>query len=361
MRGNIRIKDREIRWMTTFPGSIGFKCEKCGYCCTATDVHISKQDIIRVGEKADKGFIEPSQTGFRIKGTKNNRCMFLNEENICKIYENRPFVCRQYPFKVIFVGDTAYIDTLFSCKSIIKNKNIIRKIKNKKSEKEKDFYEELIKNSSNEKFFDIKKELDEIESKLNKKRWKNNIHELRYVSDLLELYRAISPEEKIDFEFFVGKFFGLFKDQLKKESVYMVLDLDTDEFYSISADDDNILINNKKIIKLKNRKKFNRDSKDIIINYLENYLNRKTTVVDLYFAVEYLKKENKNIEIYELQREILKRILLLMEFFILIISEYNSHREITKKDALETIFAIDSTIFTPMGAILPGLGKGFFD
>ena len=380
MRGILKINNERIAWQTT--ADVNFECEKCGYCCTATNVHLFKQDIERIQNKGHRDFYEPSQSGYRIKGSKTKKCIFLGEDNRCKIYEIRPFVCREYPFKIIFLNrNTAYIDILCSCKSIIKNnKNNIANnhIKNKKTNKK--FYEDIAKLSFsiNETFFDIKKEIDEIELKLNKGRWKNNVGELVYLDDLLDLYKTLSPEEKIDFKFFIKKFFNLFRSQIERETVYRVLDLDKDEFYIIANDKDNILImnknnediitknnknTNKKIIKLNSikRKKFNRESQKIIIGYLKNYWDRKTTVMDFYFALENLKMEHKKVEVDELQREVLKRISLLLQFFILLISEYNNHKKVTKKDALETIFALDSTLFTPMETILPGLGKRFFD
>lgn len=373
MDGRVTINGEKINWQTTFNGSLYFECEKCGYCCTATNVHLFKQDIEQIAELGYSGFYEPSQAGFRIKGTRTKKCLFLDSNNKCKIYENRPFVCREYPFKVVFLNkSTAFIDCLFSCKSIIKSYNreitgCNKTIKDQGRKIQQNALNQLVKDSVqlSERFFDLREEISRTEAELNKKRWESNISELGYLYDLLDLYKSLSPGEAVDFNFFIEKFFAMFKSQIQKEAAYRALELNTDEFYMITYHKNNVMViskNKKEIMDIKsiNRKKFSRGAKDALISYLRHYWDRKATVMDFYFAMKELREKNTGLEASELQREVLKRILLLFQFFILVISEKNNNSEVKRGDVLEAIFCLDSTIFTPMGAILPGIEKRFF-
>lgn len=356
-KGEITVDGNKIRWQTTFSRDIKFKCLQCSYCCIAANVSLFNSDIERIGKRVKTKFYEPCPGGHRIAGSNLKECMFNQNPN-CSIYDSRPVVCREYPFKVTFISrDKAYVDLLYGCECVAK-----REFDNKNNVD----FNELVKNRYiNQKAgFDLVKNLDEIEKDINKKRWKNNINELNYLTDLLDLFAVFAPEEKADFQFFTRKFFYMYKEHLKRVAPYKSVDLENGRLYSIKVKGNNIQID-KKVIEIKKlqRKKLTQEAKCLLTDYLGNLWSRKTTLFDFCYALNYLHKEGVNITIHELQREAAKRLCLLLEFFLLIISEKNNNEQITERDAGETILALDSSIFTPMQSIIPGVMKNrkFFE
>lgn len=91
---------------------IGFKCTLCGKCCTKEfndHVFLLTEDL----KKAKKSYAEqivPAPyfeicdnngnfyvSGYALKSKNNGDCIFL-ENNRCKIYNDRFFICRVYPY-----------------------------------------------------------------------------------------------------------------------------------------------------------------------------------------------------------------------------------------------------------------------
>jgi len=94
----------------------GFRCMMCGDCCrektpdsnliliSAAEV----SDIISATGMKWNEVADPYPDFFDVgecKVTfawclkrKNGQCLFLNENNRCSIYKNRPWICRTYPF-----------------------------------------------------------------------------------------------------------------------------------------------------------------------------------------------------------------------------------------------------------------------
>jgi Fe-S-cluster containining protein len=96
--------------------NIGFQCQRCGECCRNTGresnlVMVGPPEIRRIcGATAHAWqevaepypeFIEDGQGsrytfGWCLKRT-SDRCMFL-EQGRCAVYDQRPWICRTYPF-----------------------------------------------------------------------------------------------------------------------------------------------------------------------------------------------------------------------------------------------------------------------
>ncbi|MBN2734941.1 MAG: YkgJ family cysteine cluster protein [Methanomicrobiaceae archaeon] len=94
----------------------GFQCKMCGECCTNQSedsnlVLVSAQEIRAVIEATGMEWddiAEPYPETFTEKGCictfawclrrKDRQCIFLDEKNKCRIYQNRPWICRTYPF-----------------------------------------------------------------------------------------------------------------------------------------------------------------------------------------------------------------------------------------------------------------------
>jgi uncharacterized protein len=96
-------------------------CLNCANCCKTTSPIFYQTDI----ERASKALkIKPGQfveTYLRVDEDKDfvlksAPCPFLDQENYCRIYEDRPKACREYPHtnrkKMIQVLDLTYRNTL---------------------------------------------------------------------------------------------------------------------------------------------------------------------------------------------------------------------------------------------------------
>ena len=93
-----------------------FKCERCAECCIKYIVKLNKEDISRIKKLgfSEKEFMEKDEhiSEFVLKKD-DNGCVFLLKGGglySCKIYENRPSVCKAYPF---LEGDVS------SCKPVV--------------------------------------------------------------------------------------------------------------------------------------------------------------------------------------------------------------------------------------------------
>ena len=96
---------------------VGFECDLCGKCCTRAfndHVYLLKEDVARILIVKGSDALMPSpyfdfcdQSGnFYVSGyslkTQNDEsgsCIFL-QDNRCQIYENRPSICRIYPYMI---------------------------------------------------------------------------------------------------------------------------------------------------------------------------------------------------------------------------------------------------------------------
>lgn len=90
---------------------LGFKCELCTRCCTKEfndHVFLLDEDLAAI-RKIDTNAITPALyyefcdqngrfyvSGYALKSKPDGSCIFLENKH-CKIYENRPLICRVYP------------------------------------------------------------------------------------------------------------------------------------------------------------------------------------------------------------------------------------------------------------------------
>ena len=86
-----------------------FICSGCGECCIKYIVKLSKADIKRIKSLGLKehDFVDidqhiPGPNKTVLKKKNNQWCIFLNKnpkgDFVCNIYDERPNVCRKYPF-----------------------------------------------------------------------------------------------------------------------------------------------------------------------------------------------------------------------------------------------------------------------
>lgn len=96
---------------------IGFKCIRCAQCCMGeygdNTVMIFPHEIRKICEKTGleiKDVVIPTPSDdmdsegnihtFEWVLKKNKDCIFLNK-GLCRVYDNRPHICRTYPFYLI--------------------------------------------------------------------------------------------------------------------------------------------------------------------------------------------------------------------------------------------------------------------
>lgn len=72
-----------------------WKCKRCGGCCGNTPLPPGLQERFRDRAVRDYKIVEIAD-GLLIPKTKDHNCIFLDVDNTCRIYANRPKVCRQF-------------------------------------------------------------------------------------------------------------------------------------------------------------------------------------------------------------------------------------------------------------------------
>ncbi len=74
-----------------------FSCRGCGFCCQL-DVVLTKQDIRRLEIAGFEGFTRAEDDVLMLR-MKGRHCLFY-VSGMCRIYENRPDICRRFPFRI---------------------------------------------------------------------------------------------------------------------------------------------------------------------------------------------------------------------------------------------------------------------
>ena len=101
--------------------SIGFKCIRCGECCRSFsgDNRVivfpgEVENIIKNNKLNWNDVCKPSNPLFiddtgmlnafewELNRNKSGDCVFLSDNNTCNIYDQRPWICRTYPFYLEF-------------------------------------------------------------------------------------------------------------------------------------------------------------------------------------------------------------------------------------------------------------------
>lgn len=86
----------------------GFACRRCGACCRIPDgiVRVSDAEIARIARflgKNEEEFIAslavlaPDRKGLVLASRPDGACIFLDEENRCRIHPVKPDKCRTFP------------------------------------------------------------------------------------------------------------------------------------------------------------------------------------------------------------------------------------------------------------------------
>ena len=88
----------------------GFECQCCGACCRIKDgiVRVSDREIARIaaylGMREDDFIareteIAPDRKTLMLKSRSDGACVYLTDDNRCRIHEVKPDKCRTFPFE----------------------------------------------------------------------------------------------------------------------------------------------------------------------------------------------------------------------------------------------------------------------
>ena len=118
-------------------------CEMCGRCCHQPFITVRDQEVDRVAAAAGVDLYTFAteylyREDDRWLFTKTNPCAFLRDDKKCKIWEDRPEICDDFPYMVsMFMGrvylaithpdhdimeDLEYMDGTWPCTKIIKSR-----------------------------------------------------------------------------------------------------------------------------------------------------------------------------------------------------------------------------------------------
>ncbi len=118
-----------------FPKDIRFQCQRCSRCCRHTELRgrkilLSDPDILRIEKNLSLKRAEFAETiegcypfAFLMKMV-DEKCVFLEEDKTCKIYELRPLICRCYPFWIEREGDLFVFKATPDCPGLGKGNKI---------------------------------------------------------------------------------------------------------------------------------------------------------------------------------------------------------------------------------------------
>ena len=87
-----------------------FKCRMCGACCRIKDgiVRVSDAEILRIAAYlgteeaefiANETELAPDRKGLVLKSRADGACVYLDENNLCRLNPVKPDKCRSFPFE----------------------------------------------------------------------------------------------------------------------------------------------------------------------------------------------------------------------------------------------------------------------
>lgn len=116
--------------------ALHFECTACGACCSGGIDHyiaVRRADLPAICTYLGIGirwlrrrYIKPfSASLLSIRTDKNNRCVFLDKDNTCRIYPVRPTQCRTYPYwPELLVNRAAWRAEAIRCEGIDRGKQV---------------------------------------------------------------------------------------------------------------------------------------------------------------------------------------------------------------------------------------------
>jgi len=78
-------------------------CKICANCCRTLQIEVNDDDITRLAARFEitpgefvERYVEEPEPHTRM--LRSQPCVFLGEDNLCAVYEDRPDDCRGYPY-----------------------------------------------------------------------------------------------------------------------------------------------------------------------------------------------------------------------------------------------------------------------
>jgi len=108
-------KDLDLAYEICMSYKDGFPCEMCGRCCRQPNIVVRPDEIDRIAHAGGiplHDFITRyvvRATDGRMLFSRTNPCVFLNEDNRCRIWKDRPEICRDFPYAVSMFMSRVYI------------------------------------------------------------------------------------------------------------------------------------------------------------------------------------------------------------------------------------------------------------
>ena len=143
-------KDLDLSYDICMSYKDEFPCEMCGRCCHQPNIVVLPGEVDRIAEAAKiplhdfiTQYIVKTSDG-RLLFKRTDPCAFLDTDNRCRIWKDRPEVCRDFPYGVsmfmsrVYLALTdenadimeliEYMDDSWPCTRVIRS-NISEKIK----------------------------------------------------------------------------------------------------------------------------------------------------------------------------------------------------------------------------------------
>jgi Fe-S-cluster containining protein len=108
-------KDLNLAYDICIKYKENFPCEMCGRCCHQANIVVRPEEVdpiasatgIPLHEFVTK-YLKKTPDG-RLLFSKTDPCAFLTKENKCRIWKDRPEVCRDFPYAVSMFMSRVYI------------------------------------------------------------------------------------------------------------------------------------------------------------------------------------------------------------------------------------------------------------
>ena len=89
-----------------------FQCQQCGDCCAGRGgIFVRPHEVAEMAAFLEmdepefrRRYLESSSLGTRL-AIKNGVCVFLMDDNRCRVHAVKPFICRQWPFLPALLAD----------------------------------------------------------------------------------------------------------------------------------------------------------------------------------------------------------------------------------------------------------------
>lgn len=96
-----------------------FRCRRCGACCRIPDgiVRVDDREIARIaaflgiGEREFREAeteLAPDRKSLMLRSRPDGACVYLTEDNLCRINPVKPEKCRTFPFEWTNPGSAGY-------------------------------------------------------------------------------------------------------------------------------------------------------------------------------------------------------------------------------------------------------------